>query len=146
MLPIRRLIPVLVVTSVLSSRSQSASEATDQDKIQGTWKVVSLQADGEHAPPDVLARLKFFFKGARLTIAPGEPGFANYTFQLRPDATPPGFEMTHADGKHAGLTLKGHYVLRGDDLRISFADDEQQVKKRNSPPAGRTYLLRREKP
>ena len=79
----------------------------DQNAIQGTWKVVALEADGQQAPAQIVATLKLTFKGDTLAFTPGEPGFSNYKYKLDPTAKPASFDMTHADGPNLGQTQKG---------------------------------------
>jgi uncharacterized protein (TIGR03067 family) len=120
----------------------------DRDGIQGTWKIVALEADGKQAPAEIVAALKLVFKGDSLTFTPGEPGFSNYNYKLDPTTTPARFDMTHADGPKQGESDKGIYSLEGNHLRICFG-------KANTRPKGFTttagsgvgmYTLEREKP
>jgi uncharacterized protein (TIGR03067 family) len=89
---------------------------TDAIRIQGTWKVVALEAQGTQAPAEIVAAMRLVFKDATLTFDPGEPGFTKYTFKLDPTAKPPTFDMTQMEGKRE--TQKGIYALEGDTLKI----------------------------
>jgi uncharacterized protein (TIGR03067 family) len=128
----------------------SHGEAPDKDtaKIQGSWKVVSLEADGDQGPVEIVAKLKLVFKDGNLTFTPGEPGFTNYEYKLDPSTKPPSFDMTHAGGKDKGDTTKGIYAMDGDDLKICFGKDGQRPKKFTAKAeSGQTmYVLKREKP
>ena len=89
-------------------------------RIQGTWRAVSLEANGKQGPAEVLAVLKLVFENDTLTFTPGEPGFTNYKFKLDPTAKPPGFIMVHADGPETGKSESGTYLLEGDRLELCF--------------------------
>ena len=92
----------------------------DVDGIQGTWKLVALEANGKQAPAEIVAALKLVFKSDTLTFTPGEPGFTNYKYLVDPTTKPASFAMTHADGANKGEAEKGIYLLEGDRLKICF--------------------------
>ncbi len=133
MLPIRSAVNVGLV--VLTANSLMAGEPAKQDAfkkdvdaIQGTWKIVALEADGKQAPAEIVAALKLTFKGDTLTFTPGEPGFSNYTYKLDPSVKPANFDMTHADGPKKGETNRGIYLLEGDRLKICFGKADSRPK------------------
>jgi uncharacterized protein (TIGR03067 family) len=110
---------VLVATPLMAGEPPKPDVSKkDIDGIQGTWKLVALEADGEQGPTEIVSALKFVFKGNTLTLMPGEPGFTNYTFKLDPTTKPANFDMTHADGPRKGETEEGIYLLEGNHLRI----------------------------
>lgn len=90
----------------------------DMAGIQGRWKLMALEADGQAAPAEVVATIKLVFKDDTLTFTPGEPGFTNYKFKLDPATKPAGFTLIHADGAHQGESEMGIYLLAGDHLKI----------------------------
>jgi len=126
--------------------SQGADAKTDNEKLQGTWKLVSLEADGEQGPAEIVAKMKLAFKNDTLTFTPGEPDFTNYTFKVDPTTMPPSFDMTHADGTNKGKTKKGIYSLKGDNLTICFGKADQRPKELNSKSGQAMYVLVRVKP
>lgn len=89
-------------------------------RIQGTWRTVLLEANGQQGPAEVVAVLKLVFKNDTLTFTPGEFGFTNYKFKLDATAKPPGFTLVHADGPEAGKSDSGTYLLEGDRLELCF--------------------------
>jgi uncharacterized protein (TIGR03067 family) len=97
-------------------RVKPAVETPKRDKegLQGTWQVVFQEADGQQGPDEVVKRLRYVFKGDRLTIEPAEPGIGELSYRLDPTTDPKGIDLTFAEGK----TLFGIYLLEGDDLRI----------------------------
>ncbi len=112
---------VLMASSLIAAEPPKPDAVKrDLDGIQGTWKMVALEADGKQAPAEIVAALKLTFKGDTLTFTPGEPGFSNYSYKLDPGTKPASFDMTHADGPHKGETEKGIYLLEGNHLRICF--------------------------
>jgi len=113
---------IVLATASLMAAEPSQPDLTkkDMDGIQGTWKLVALEADGKQAPAEIVAVLKLVFRDDTLTFIPGEPSFTNYKFKLDPTTKPASIAMTHADGTNKGETEKGIYSLSGDHLKICF--------------------------
>jgi uncharacterized protein (TIGR03067 family) len=101
-------------------RVEPAAEAptVDQGKLQGTWQVVSQEADGEQGPDEIARRLRYVFQGDRLLIEPAEPGIGAMSYQLDPTKEPRAIDLTFAEGPQDGKSLFGIYLLAGDDLKI----------------------------
>ena len=108
------------VNSVAAAPFKPHSLRQDLEGIQGTWKLVALENNGQQAPAEFVVVMKLVFKGDTLTFPGGEPGFTNYKFKLDPTTKPPGFTMAHADGTKQGETNSGIYSLDGDSLQICF--------------------------
>ena len=113
------------VSSVAVEPFKQHSLRQDLDGIQGTWRLVALEANGRQAPAEFVVVMKLVFKVDTLTFPGGEPGFTNYKFKLDPTTKPAGFTMAHADGTKQGETNKGIYSLDGDCLQICFAKADQ---------------------
>lgn len=142
---------VLIATSLIAvepAEQGAAKNDNDMDAIQGTWKVVALEADGEQAPAESVAAFKLTFKGDTLTFTPGEAGFGNYTHKLDPTTLPSNFDMTHADGPKKGETNRGIYLLEGNRLKICFGKAGSRPKEfKTAANSGQgMYTLEREKP
>ena len=94
-----------MATSLMAAEPSKQDAVTkDTDRIQGTWKLVALEADGKQAPAEIVDALKLVFEDDTLT------------FTTRPAR----FTMMHADGTNKGETEKGIYSLDGDRLKICF--------------------------
>jgi uncharacterized protein (TIGR03067 family) len=118
---------VLIATSLIATEpSQQNALQRDIDGIQGTWKIVALECDGQPAPPEIVRTLKLVFKDDTLTFKPGEPGFTNYKYKLDPTVQPSGFALIHADGTNKGESENGIYSLVGDHLKICFGRGKQR--------------------
>lgn len=120
----------------------------DQAAIQGKWKVVAMEAQGNQAPAEVVAVLKYIFKDNKLTITPGEPGFTHDTFKLNPSAKPAAIDITPAEpGRAADDMQKGIYTLEGDRLKICFGNNKRPTKMTADAQSGQALVeLEREKP
>jgi uncharacterized protein (TIGR03067 family) len=111
---------MIAANLIMAEPSKQDLVKKDMEGIQGTWKIVALEADGKQDPAEIVATLKLVFKDDTLTFTPGEPGFTNYKYVLDPTTKPPSFTMIHADGTNKGKTEKGIYSLEGDRLKICF--------------------------
>jgi uncharacterized protein (TIGR03067 family) len=89
----------------------------DLEKIQGTWKVESLQAPDGSSPPDA-ASLRVTFDGDKLIVKHGDNDEKKGTFKL--DASPKlhTIDLT-PDNKNEQPTL-GIYELDGDTLKVAM--------------------------
>ena len=125
--------------------SEQGAAAKDMKDIQGTWKVVKMEANGESAPPEIVGSMVLVFKDNSLTFKPGEPGYTNFTFKLNPTAKPAAFDMTHVDGKSKGETKRGIYSLKKDRLKICFGKLNGRPKKFTSGNGQAMYVLERVK-
>ncbi len=139
---------ILTAASLIAAEpSKQDLTSQDMDKIQGTWKLVALEFDGEPAPAEIVAVLKLKFKDDTLTFMPGEPGFTNYKFKLEPAKKPANFAMTHADGTHKGEAETGIYLLDGDHLKICFGAKGRMLSEFTAKAGSgqAMYSLKREK-
>jgi uncharacterized protein (TIGR03067 family) len=128
-----------------ASKPHSAEQ--DLGGIQGTWKLIAMEANGRQAPPETVAVMKLNFTGDTLTFTPGEPGFTHFEYVLDPTVSPAGFAMTHADDPKKGQTSNGIYWLEGDRLKICFgkADRRPDELTARAGSGQMMYSLQREK-
>lgn len=110
----------------------------DQAAIQGKWKVVAMEANGRPAPASILAVLKYEFKGDKLFITPGEPGFTDYTFKLNPSAKPATIDMPRIKpgGELDKTESQGIYTLEGDHLKICFGKNKRPTEMKADAQSG----------
>lgn len=113
----------------------------DQAAIQGKWKVVSMRAAGNPGPGAVIAVMKYEFKGNRLMITPAEPG-PDYTFKLDPSSKPIAtFDMTPVGSKKPDDTMRGIYVLDGDQLKLCLGKKKRPTEMRAEAKDGFGQVL-----
>jgi uncharacterized protein (TIGR03067 family) len=84
----------------------------DQQKIQGTWTLVSVERNGKPLPDEVIQHIKLIFAGDKLTTQ-SKDRKTEGTFKLDSNKTPKEIDLD-MDG-HIG---KGIYQLDGDNLKI----------------------------
>ncbi len=124
-------LPMSIHAETAGQPAQAAAPAAeggalerDIKALQGKWKCVGMEAAGNQGPPEVIAVMKYEFKGMRLIITPAEPGTPDYSFKLNPAAKPiPTFDMI-SPGEE-GETLEGIYALEGNKLRICLGKQKR---------------------
>ena len=62
---LRQMTSLAAVLLVLPVISRGGDAKTDKEKLQGTWKLVSLEADGEQGPAHIVAKLNLSSKTTR---------------------------------------------------------------------------------
>jgi uncharacterized protein (TIGR03067 family) len=101
-------------------------KGTDLDKLQGTWKFVSMEQDGQTVPkademPTItFEKDKFELKAGGQVVQAG-------TQVLDGGKKPKTVDATVTEGEGKGTTMLGIYELDGDNLKACF---DPQGKKR----------------
>lgn len=92
-----------------------AEARSDEERLQGSWKVIAGESRGKPAPEDALKDLKWVIKGDRIT-ATGEDG-KSFELTLKLDAAKKvrTIDLTNAARKQ---TVLGIYTLDGDRWKL----------------------------
>jgi uncharacterized protein (TIGR03067 family) len=121
------LLIVVIPGAVL--RGQDAQK--DLDKLQGTWALRTMEANGSAAPKDFVEKITITFKGDKMVMdgpmaaAKGEePVRPEFTVRLDPSKKPKALDATALNGKFKGKTQLGIYQLDGDELKICLPNQE----------------------
>jgi RNA polymerase sigma-70 factor (ECF subfamily) len=108
---------VVLVGPILASLAVAGDAAQDEAKrLDGTWKVVSLAADGTEAPPEAIREGRWTFRGNQI-IVPG-PDAGKVTYKLMQDRSPKAMDVTALDGPNKGKTSECIYEIEGERLTI----------------------------
>ena len=98
--------------------------ADDAKRIEGTWKVTALEADGMKAPPKVFEGGRWIFKGSELLFeTPGEKSEGKTAVKLDPGKTPKHIDLVGLEGPQKGKKLQGIYKFEKDRLVICLRDE-----------------------
>ena len=111
----------LVVVSALglmvsAGVAQDKAGATDKDKIQGTWMIVSGEKGGKPLPLDKLKDIKIVFAGDKITFN-NQGKTSEHAFKLYPAKKPKEMDVDF-DGK----TGTGIYELDGNTLKVAHGE------------------------
>jgi uncharacterized protein (TIGR03067 family) len=114
----------------------------DQQKIQGTWVLVSGERNGKPFPDEVIQHVKLIFAGDTLTTQHTDRK-TEAAFKLDSDKRP-----CEIDLNMEGKIGKGIYQLDGDALKIVHGEvGDERPKDFPKAGSGLTVLvLKREKP
>jgi uncharacterized protein (TIGR03067 family) len=96
----------------------AADDQADKDKkaLQGTWKVASLEKDGQAVPAEKVKDMKFVFKDDTFTLSDGQRT-ENGTFKLDPTKKPKAMDATHGNAKESAPFI---YEIDGDTLKLCW--------------------------
>jgi uncharacterized protein (TIGR03067 family) len=135
---------LVIATALAADTRDDAKQAAD--RLEGTWKVVSMERDGKKVSREEAEKMRVEFKGQRYAFRGGDE---DYDGTFRADASQ---KPKHIDTvvKQGGKTInaRGIYELDGDTLKICWSDgDERPTAFATKPDSGlRMLVLRREKP
>jgi uncharacterized protein (TIGR03067 family) len=109
-----------LLTAVLVVAAPAPSEKKDEDKIQGTWTVVSIEHAGMKDTDEDAKKTTVVFKDGNVILhVAGNTKKAKIT--LDPAKKPKTIDMMPEE-KREKPSL-GIYELKGDELRLCFAED-----------------------
>lgn len=93
---------------------------TDQDLIQGTWKLESVESQGQ-VSVEPYKDWTFNIKDDKLTIKIGNRVHNEYTVKIDPDKKPKTIDLIRKVGEQT-LTETGIYELDGDTWKVCNDD------------------------
>jgi uncharacterized protein (TIGR03067 family) len=140
---------MLVLTLVLSVGPGFPTNALNDDtvqkelqKLQGTWTVVSAQADGQKQSEESLKGAKLTVSGDKYTVTRDGRVVERGTLRIDPAQRPKTIDATPAEGEYKGKTFHGIYEVNGDTARDCFAPPGQERPKEFTSKAGSGVVVR----
>ena len=132
----RTRIAVALVCGLVLSAGLAADEKSDQDKIQGKWKIESGLKGGKPIPDDK-KNVTIEFAGSKMkALQDGKDQVFEMTFKLDSSKKPKAIDVD-MDGK-PGL---GIYVLDGDTLKICHGEQGDERPTELASKEGTTLTL-----
>jgi uncharacterized protein (TIGR03067 family) len=134
-----RTLTLLIAAAALATAADDPADAVQAEKAKliGTWKVVSLEANGFQVPPDGVKDLRLVFTADSMTRKKGDKAESGSGYKLDPSKSPKWIDLTgQTDGKD--VAIPAVYELDGDSLQLCFP---AEYKKGGKPVAER--LLKR---
>jgi uncharacterized protein (TIGR03067 family) len=110
------------------------------DPLTGAWKVVSLVADGQER--DQAKGTVFTYKDGKVTRK-GPRGEQTSTYKIDDSKKPATIDMTAQGGMRDGMTSKGIFEVKGDELKIcvAFMPDAERPKEFASEAGSGNILI-----
>lgn len=122
--------------------SKEDAAKKDLDKLQGTWKMASLEVDGKTVPEDKLKSSTLTIKGDKYIISVNDK---TYETQLTLDATekPKTIDMKFLDGANKDKTALGIYKIDGETFTMCRALNPGQARPQDfgTWPNTNTFLV-----
>jgi uncharacterized protein (TIGR03067 family) len=121
-----RLRAVLIVAAGLLLAADDAKDepiAKELKKLEGTWKIVTLQVNGSTVAPDdpFAVKGRLVFKGGEYWIDYGDRQSPKCTVELDVTKDPKTIDLTAVEGSQKGKPLRGRYLFKGDTLHLCLA-------------------------
>jgi uncharacterized protein (TIGR03067 family) len=139
---VKRFILVVACGSLLAAnKTEEQQPMGDQEKVQGTWALVSGERNGRALPDEVIRHVKLIFADDKLTTQ-NRDRKTEAVFKLDSDKDPKEIDLDME-----GSVGKGIYQLDGDSLRIVHGE-VGDARPRDFPEAGSgltVLVLKRDK-
>ena len=103
----------------------------DRAALQGTWKVVASEDNGEKVPAEDIKSLFLIFKGDAIYIREGGKAEERFAFLLDPTRKPKEIDLILRVGAKKGHADRAIYQLEGDSLRICIQSNKDKARPRD---------------
>jgi uncharacterized protein (TIGR03067 family) len=146
---------LLFLTACIST---SSSDRVELKKLQGNWRLMYQQINGDKIPDEQAAHMfngRMTFTGDKAVYAVNLPGFY-FEFRCRIDTTKQphtidletlreGYEPNHKNKKNIGSKSFGIYRLREDDLLICWNEQKRPNEFSAAAGTGNTLVVLKRK-
>src|SRR3954471_22041919 len=110
--------------AVLLALGLVAAAEVSKEAVQGTWRCVSSEMNGEKQPEDDVKQYTLVFSGDKLTVNKGGDLVMKGTVKLDPAEKPAHLDLTLEENpgnpSDVGKTLPGLVELKGDEMKWCF--------------------------
>jgi uncharacterized protein (TIGR03067 family) len=118
---------VLVPLAALAAPPADEAIKKEEQKLAGTWAVISAEADGKPVPAREFRGLKMTFKDGQFTAQRGAGEKQEGTYKLAPAKNPKQIDILHKTGPLAKRNQLGIYALSGNTLKVcSFGSEKER--------------------
>src|SRR5262249_5711830 len=118
---------VLSAAVVLVAAGQPAKEDVKKelDKLQGEWKMVSLEQRGKKAPDEEVKAYTLTIKGDQWIVSVQDREGRGMTIKIDPSKNPKTIDLTQKLGEKE-VVSQGIYKLEGDTLTLCRTQGKQE--------------------
>jgi len=145
---IRRLGGIVVVVAMAgvasAQRLPAVAGAQDSATLVGTWRAISIEADGNASRPEDTAKIKVVNTGdGGWTILAEGKMVAKGTNELLPGSVPKGIDFVVTETPEGAVTRRhqGIYELEQDTRRLCFAGPDAARPTAFAAPKGSGHVL-----
>jgi uncharacterized protein (TIGR03067 family) len=133
------ILTVALVLAVAYARGDSAR--TDDERLQGTWKVLSLVVNGEKIAVDKIQDSRLVIQGDKYSFRLGEMKL-EMTYKADASKKPHTLDMTVTEGPMKGKTYHAIYALENGNLKICrHVEADQTRPSQFASPSGSGIML-----
>jgi uncharacterized protein (TIGR03067 family) len=120
----RAFFAALLVCAMAVAFPLRADEVEERDTaaMQGTWAIESFTFDGNLMAPEQFKNWRRIVQNNHVTWKNGDETLLELEIKIYPAAQPKTLDSTFAAGDSKGQTLLAIYELKGDELRVCFAN------------------------
>ena len=109
-----------LVCMLIASDARDAGK-TDLDKFQGTWNLVSAEADGKKTPPEDAKKIMLTIQGDKFVLRKDSVVISEGTMTLDPTKKPKEIDEAITTGPNKGKVFLAIYEIDDEQHKISFA-------------------------
>jgi uncharacterized protein (TIGR03067 family) len=131
-----RLMALLAVGLLIAAAPKDDKGAKDLKNLEGTWKLVAGERDGEKAPEEFLKNSSLTIKAGKYDVKLGD-NTVEGTLKLDPSKKPKTLDAVES----ADRTYLGIYELKGDEFKVCLAQPGGDRPKEFSTAAGSGHML-----
>ncbi|MBN9119471.1 MAG: TIGR03067 domain-containing protein [Planctomycetes bacterium] len=113
----------LALATFAVARDEEAAKK-EQKALQGTWKVVAAEQDGD--PLDRIVGGTLTIKDNNFTIKTAGGTELKGDLTLDPAKAPKHINLVHQDGPLKDKTWQGIYELKGDTIKLCYAEADSE--------------------
>jgi uncharacterized protein (TIGR03067 family) len=143
----KKLLGVLAV-GVLVGAAEPGEDAgkKELEKLQGTWRYVSFEMNGEKMPEEQLKKMSITYTGNKWVVREEDKVIVEGTHKLDATKEPHQIDSVITEGEGKGTTMLGIYEFKGDTVRSCF-DPQGKVRPKSFTPEPGQFVgvIRREK-
>jgi uncharacterized protein (TIGR03067 family) len=106
---------MVLTAGLLVAGSDPREEAAKRElrQLEGTWKIISAEANGKKVPPEELGRYQLLIEpGGRMTALKEGRVTLQGSMALDPTRMPKNLDVTFTQGEQSGKTSLGIYEIK----------------------------------
>ena len=118
--------------------------AADEGRLQGTWRTVSVELEGEVVPEEVFKDDRLIIEGDAYRWVRGDRTLERGTMRLDPTKAPASVDFSIREGEDAGRSQPGIYKFEGETWTLCVSrpgSDERPTEFVTKPGSGRSLSV-----
>jgi len=112
------LVLLCLMAAFVSAQAKIDPKLDDLKKLEGNWKIVRAEKDGQVIPPNIAATMKVTFKGGNFAVITGKDEDAA-SFKIDQTKKPAEIDLVPAASPKS--VVKGIYTFEGETLKICWS-------------------------